>query len=167
MHDGKHSGRGEAAGVYYLDDDAEHDDRRDRGQASRHRGRHRSQVAAGLLPAGGARNALDCALWELEARRTGPPVWELAGLVTARPLLTTFTLGAEVPRTWPMGASSYAIARALKLKLTGDMDLDIDRVRAVRAARPDAWIGVDANQGYAIDALKPLIADLRMRSVVA
>jgi L-alanine-DL-glutamate epimerase-like enolase superfamily enzyme len=58
------------------------------------------------------------------------------------------------------GARRYASARALKLKLTGDMALDMERVRAVRAARPDAWIGVDANQGYTFEALKPLIAGL-------
>ena len=55
------------------------------------------------------------------------------------------------------GARIIAHARAIKMKLTGDLDLDIARVRAVRAARPDVWIGVDANQGYQIDALEALI----------
>ena len=69
-----------------------------------------------------------------------------------RPLLTTFTLGAEQPgSTWPTVRRHYASARALKLKLTGEAALDLERVRAVRAARPDAWIGVDANQGYAVE----------------
>jgi L-alanine-DL-glutamate epimerase-like enolase superfamily enzyme len=57
-------------------------------------------------------------------------------------------------------ARNYAHARALKLKLTGDLDLDIERVRAVRAQRPDCWIGVDANQGFSIDDLDPLVAAL-------
>ena len=58
------------------------------------------------------------------------------------------------------GAQRYAQARALKLKLTGDLALDIERVRAVRAARPGVWMGVDANQGYTIDALEALIGAL-------
>ncbi len=160
VDDGQHSGRGEAAGVYYLEDDADHiiavlESKRADIEAGIDR-----KALQRLLPAGGARNALDCALWELEARRTGRPVWELAGLPPPKPLLTTFTLGAESPAQMAQGAKQYAIARALKLKLTGDMALDMDRVRAVRAARPDAWIGVDANQGYTIEALKPLIAGL-------
>lgn len=157
---GKHRGRGEAAGVYYLNDDAEHIIATLESK--------RAQIEAGvdraslqwLLPAGGARNALDCALWELDAHRTGRAVWELAGLPPPKPLLTTFTLGAESPEHMANGARRYASARALKLKLTGEMALDMERVRAVRAARPDAWIGVDANQGYTIEALKPLIAGL-------
>jgi L-alanine-DL-glutamate epimerase-like enolase superfamily enzyme len=160
VDDGKHRGRGEATGVYYLGDDA--------ANAVAVLESKRAEIEAGidcaalqsLLPAGGARNALDCALWELEARRTGTPVWELAGLPPPKPLLTTFTLGAESPAHMAEGARRYASARALKLKLTGNAPLDMERVRAVRAARPDAWIGVDANQGYTIEGLKPLIAGL-------
>src|SRR3546814_3995383 len=88
-----------------------------------------------LLPAGGARNALDCALWELEAQRAGVPVWKLAGLDGVRPLLTTFTVGADDPGVMAGHAAAFAQARALKLKLTGDADLDAARVRAVRADR--------------------------------
>jgi len=110
-----------------------------------------------LLPPGGARNAVDCALWELDAARAGRMVWELAGLHATNPLVTTFTLGADEPAAMAVGARKYLHARALKLKLTGELDLDMARVRAVRAARPGAWIGVDANQGYRIDALNSLI----------
>jgi L-alanine-DL-glutamate epimerase-like enolase superfamily enzyme len=146
--------------VYYLDDNAASiiaalESKRANIEA----GLDREQLQA-LLPAGGARNAVDCALWELDALRSGKPVWELAGLPAPKPLLTTFTLGAESPAHMAMGARRYASARALKLKLTGDATLDMERVRAVRAARPDAWIGVDANQGYTIGSLKPLIAGL-------
>jgi L-Ala-D/L-Glu epimerase len=112
------------------------------------------------LPAGGARNAVDCALWELEARRDGVPVWQLAGLPEPKPLLTTFTLGAEEPAVMAEAARAYREARAIKLKLTGDLDLDSARVRAVRAARPECWIGVDANQGFAVGELEALIAAL-------
>jgi L-alanine-DL-glutamate epimerase-like enolase superfamily enzyme len=89
------------------------------------------------------------------------PVWKLAGLPPPKPLLTTFTLGADEPSAMAEGARKYAQAKALKLKLTGDLPLDIERVRAVRAARPEVWMGVDANQGYAIDALESLVAALQ------
>ncbi|SEH19995.1 L-alanine-DL-glutamate epimerase [Sphingopyxis sp. YR583] len=160
LSDGTHSGRGEASGVYYLGDDVPAMTAAIEGV--------RGAVEAGvtheqlqtLLPAGGARNALDCALWELEARRSGQPVWELAGLAEPRPLRTTFTLGADDPEVMAEGARHYAQARALKLKLTGDLDVDIARVQAVRAARPECWIGVDANQGFAIGDLDALVEAL-------
>jgi L-Ala-D/L-Glu epimerase len=160
VDDGKHRGRGEAAGVYYLNDNADHAVAElESKRAFIEAGISRDELQS-LLPAGGARNALDCALWELDARRSGKPVWELAGLAPPKPLLTTFTLGAESPAHMAAGARRYAKARALKLKLTGDLVLDLERVRVVRAARPDAWIGVDANQGYNIGTLKSLIAGL-------
>jgi L-Ala-D/L-Glu epimerase len=160
LDDGRHAGRGEAAGVFYLKDDASHMiELLESVRASIEAGVDRNALQS-LLPAGGARNALDCALWELESRRSGTPVWELARLKTPRPLLTTFTLGAESPADMAKAARSYARARALKLKLTGDLALDLERVRAVRTARPDAWIGVDANQGYAPKDLTPLIDGL-------
>lgn len=160
LSDGTHSGRGEAAGVYYLGDDiaamtAAIDAVRREVEAGITR-----EALQSLLPAGGARNAIDCALWELEARRSGTPVHELAGLPEPRPLRTTFTLGADDPDVMAAGARRYEQARALKLKLTGDLDLDIARVDAVRAARPECWIGVDANQGFAIGDLDRLIAAL-------
>jgi L-alanine-DL-glutamate epimerase-like enolase superfamily enzyme len=157
LRDGSHQGRGEAAGVYYLKDDSQ--------KMVATLDAHRAQIERGidreslqqLLPPGGARNAVDCALWELDAARAGRTVWELAGFRAANPLVTTFTLGADEPATMAEGARKYLHARALKLKLTGELDLDMARVRAVRAARPGAWIGVDANQGYRIDALNSLI----------
>ena len=160
LNAGLHEGRGEGAGVYYLDD------RPDAMLATLES--HRDAIESGLtraqarelLPPGGARNALDCALWELESQRTGIPVWKLAGLETTRPLVTTFTVGADEPGVMAIAAKAYTQARAIKLKLTGDADLDIARIRAVRAARPDVWLAVDANQGYVPDTLARLIPAL-------
>lgn len=148
LRDGDLSGRGEAAGVYYNNDHPEAmlatlEALRPRIEAGLDRESLRS-----LLPPGGARNALDCALWELESQRAGVPVWTLAGLEQVRPLLTTFTVGADAPEVMADHAAAYTQARALKLKLTGEPELDAARVRAVRARCPGAWIGVDANQGY-------------------
>lgn len=165
LHDGPHTGRGEAAGVYYNDDHPETmlatlEQLRPRIEAGLDR-----ETLRTLLPAGGARNALDCALWELEARRAGLPVWQLAGLEGVRPLLTTFTVGADTPETMAERAADYVQARALKLKLTGDAVLDAARVRAVRARCPLPWIGVDANQGYdaaSLPALLPALVEARV-----
>src|SRR3546814_8451117 len=86
-----------------------------------------------ILPPGGARNAIDCALWELEAARAGKPVWQLAGVPEPRPVITTFTLSADFPEGMARVASRHADARAIKAKLTGDLALDIERVRAICA----------------------------------
>ena len=127
----------------------------------------RAQIEAGitreglqqLLPAGGARNAIDCALWDLEAKRSGQPVWQLAGLAAPKPLLTTYTLSAEDPEKMAAGAMAYPLARAIKLKLTDD-ELNAARVLAVRKARPDVWLMVDANQGFTRESLARLLPTL-------
>lgn len=165
LRDGVASGRGEAAGVYYLEDQpARMIDAIEAIRPAIGAGVSRGQLRE-LLPPGGARNALDCALWDLEAKRIGQPVWKLAGVERPGPLLTTFTLGAENPDAMAAGAKRFAQARALKLKLTGEWQLDADRIRAVRAARPDVWMGVDANQGFTPDTLDrvlPVLADSRV-----
>ncbi|MDQ8756601.1 dipeptide epimerase [Sphingosinicella sp. LHD-64] len=160
IRDGPRSGRGEASGVYYVSDDAPHmlagiESCRTaiEGGASRH-------DLQALLPPGGARNALDCALWELEAAQRGVPVWALAGLEAPKPLVTTFTLGADDPETVAAGARRYADARAIKLKLTGEIEADLGRIEAVRTARTDVWLGVDANQGFARRDLDRLVEAL-------
>ena len=160
LEDGPHRGRGEASGVYYLNDTAAAMVAAIEGARDRIEKGIDLAALQGLLPPGGARNAVDCALWELEAQRRRLPVWELAGLPQAKPLITTFTLGADDPAVMAAGARKYAQARSLKLKMTGDLDLDMARVKAVRAARPEVWMGVDANQGYTIDALDELIGAL-------
>jgi len=153
------TGRGEGTGVYYRGETA--------ATLKAQIESVRSEIEAGisraalqdLLPAGGARNAVDCALWALESREQGVPVWQLAGLESPRPLLTTFTLGANAPELMAERAAVAHVARALKLKLVGDGE-DAERVRAVRAARPDVWLGVDANQAFdraAVEALLPVL----------
>lgn len=156
LRDGDLEGHGEAAGVYYHGETAfsmttQMEAVREPIEAGVDR-----EVLRRLLPAGGARNALDCALWDLEAKRAGQPVWQLAGLAAPRALLTTYTLGADEPAKMARGALAYAGARALKVKLTGEAS-DAERVRAVRAARPDVWIGVDANQGFTRESLERML----------
>lgn len=146
-------GQGEAAGVYYLNDTPDQIvDTLEAHRATIESGIDRQQLTQ-LLPLGGARNALDCALWDLEAKHVGKPVWELCGLDLVAPRITTFTLGADGPAAVVRAAEDLPHAVALKLKLDGDVEMDKERVRAVRRLRPDAWIGVDANQGYTLKTL--------------
>lgn len=166
LDDGDATGEGEAAGVYYLDDDQAHmaaaiESVRDELEA----GADRNDLRR-LLPPGGARNALDCALWDLESKRTRVPVWQLVGLQRPRALTTTFTLGAGDPAAMAAKSVEHAQARAIKVKLTGEPVLDIERVRAVRRARPDVWLGVDANQGYVpatLETLMPALVTARVK----
>jgi L-alanine-DL-glutamate epimerase-like enolase superfamily enzyme len=166
LRDGAAEGQGEASGVYYLGDDVP-------VMVSAIE-QARPQIEAGvdrealrrIMPPCGGRNAVDAALWDLEAKVSGRPAWAAAGLETPRPLVTTFTVGAAEPEAMARKAMGYDHARALKLKLTGEADLDAERVRAVRAARPDAWMAVDANQGFVPDTLErlmPALVDCQVR----
>ena len=139
-------GRGEAAGVDYLGETVETMVKQiEAARSSIELGIQRDALRE-ILPPGGARNAIDCALWDLEAKRSGKPVWQSAGLTEPRPLVTTHTLGADAPAA--MAAAAIAApARAIKLKLTGEPE-DAQRVRAVREVRSDVWLAVDANQGF-------------------
>lgn len=157
LSDGQHVGRGEGAGVYYLGDDIDHM----LGQAEAvrdaiERGATRQDLQH-LLPPGGARNAIDCAFWDLEAKRAATPVWQLAGLKPPRALLSTLTLGADSAGAMAKAALAIDPDAPIKVKLTGDLGDDIARVVAIRTARPHAWIGVDANQGYDISTLAELL----------
>ncbi|MGP9764333.1 N-acetyl-D-Glu racemase DgcA [Halomonas sp. AOP13-D3-9] len=98
------------------------------------------------LPAGAARNALDCAFWDLEAKRTGKPVWELAGIDAPKAQITAFTLSMDTPNIMREKARHHAARPLLKLKLGGEDD--IERLRAVREGAPEARIVVDANEGW-------------------
>ena len=94
-----------------------------------------------LTPPGVARTALDCAFWDLEARRSGKPVWRLAGLPPPEPLVNTYVLDVDRPETMATMAQVHASARSLSVVLGGDL-LDGERLRMVRAARPDVLLGV-------------------------
>ena len=160
-------GRGEAIGIYYRNDTvdpmaAQIEAIRPALQCRLGRSELRS-----LLPPGGARNALDCAIWDLESKLAGRPAWSLAGLESPRPLVTTFTCGAEDPHDMAKAARAYAHARALKIKLTGE-EIDVDRVRAVREARKDVWLGIDANQGFSrsfLERLMPVLVAERVELI--
>src|SRR5579872_999559 len=158
VRQGRFIGRGEATAPYYkrgtLADMQEEIARATAGRADLRR-----EDLPFLLPEGGARNALDCALWDLEAQRTGHPVRKLAGLDPPQPLPTTYTIGAGDPMAMAATARQFRDATHIKLKLLGDED-DTARVRAVRLARPDVWLMVDANQGFTLSTLRVLLPRL-------
>ena len=160
LRDGEFSGRGEAAGVYYVGDDQ---DRMiadiEAVRPALESGADRAALQT-LLPACGARNALDCALWELESLQAGVPVWQLAGVPSPGARITTFTLPADDPSVLAEMIRDFGHAKAIKLKFDGDLAADTERLSVVRAARPDAWLAVDANQGYSdadLDGLERLL----------
>ena len=166
LKDGDLAGRGEGCGVFYLGDDAAHMLAEiEAARAAIEAGLTREELRQ-VMPPGGGRNAVDCALWELEAARSRQPTWFLAGQDEPKPLLTTFTIGADAPDVMAQGARDYASARAIKVKLTGDLTLDIARVAAVRVARPDVWLGVDGNQGFKRSELDPLVDALQAHGVM-
>mmetsp|Transcript_170 Transcript_170/g.539 ORF Transcript_170/g.539 Transcript_170/m.539 type:complete len:324 (-) Transcript_170:1956-2927(-) len=99
-----------------------------------------------LLPPGAARNAVDCALWDLEAKRAGVRVWDLAGLPVPGPEITAYTLSLDTPEAMQAQAATHAFRPLLKIKL-GTPD-DMPRLEAVRAGAPDARIIIDANEGW-------------------
>ena len=163
--DGRFVGRGEAAGVYYLGDDQAHMlELIDQVRAEVEAGLPRHALQDVLQP-GGARNALDCALWELDSLLAGVPVWQLAGVPRPKPLVTTFTLPADDPATLAQKVDRLAFARSIKLKLDGNVDADRERMAVVRAVRPDVWLAVDANQGFAAGDLDVLAQAARDFSV--
>jgi L-alanine-DL-glutamate epimerase-like enolase superfamily enzyme len=121
---------------------------------------------ATLLPPGGARNAIDCALWDLEAKASGRRIWELTG-VAPKTLTTVFTIGIEAtPEIMAAHAAAATAYPLLKVKLDGFQPLE--RVQAIRRARPDARLVVDANQGWnlvQLQALAPAFAELGVEMI--
>ncbi|MFV2038206.1 MAG: dipeptide epimerase, partial [Paracoccaceae bacterium] len=111
-----------------------------------------------MLPAGAARNAVDCALWDLAAKQQGRRVWQLAGLAAPGPELTAYTISLASPKDMRAAAARNAFRPLLKIKL-GTPD-DMARLEAVRAGAPDARIIVDANEGWSADIYADLAPHL-------
>lgn len=155
VRDGDHVGRGEATPIYYKGESAQDclmqlamlampPDVPGAGASLAERAR--SDIQNRLKP-GAARNALDCALWDLAAKQAGKPVWELAGLAKPKPLTTAMTVSLGEPATMEADARKLSAEFALlKLKLSGEGD--VDRVAAVRRGAPKARLIVDANESW-------------------
>ncbi len=119
------------------------------------------------LPPGAARNAVDCALWDLEAKKTGQPVWTRADLAAPKALITAYTLSLDTPEAMHAQAAEHATRPLLKVKLGGGAE-DVARIEAVRAGAPNARIIVDANEGWSAEeynTLAPRFVDLGVEMV--
>lgn len=156
-------GRGEAQGVYYLDETPESMLEQVEGISDRLRAGITREALLELLPAGGARNAIDCALWDWEAKQSGKTIWELVG-IEPRPVTTVFTIGLEdTPEAMAEKARCAADCPILKVKLAADRP--VERLKAVREARPDAEIVVDANQAWTPVMLEQVVEAVKDLSV--
>ncbi len=154
-------GRGEGLGVYYLDETPESMAGQLESVAP--------QLAAGAdraqlldaLPPGGARMAADAALWDLEAQQSGSSAWTMAG-VDEGPIETVFTIGLEdTPQAMADKATAAADISLFKVKLNNDRP--VERIAAIREARPESRLVVDVNQGWTFAELRryaPQLADL-------
>jgi L-alanine-DL-glutamate epimerase-like enolase superfamily enzyme len=155
--DGAHRGRGEACGIYYLGDTQE--------SMMAQLEQVRSAVESGatrldiqeLLPPGGARNALDCAYWDLECKSTGQSIWQRLG-ITPHELITVATIGIGTPEEMATRARELSDFAHLKVKL--DDHMPIERLRAIRVARPDAQLVIDVNQGWSRGSLEEYLPNL-------
>ena len=108
------------------------------------------QALLNILAPGAARNAVDCALWDLEAKRAGVRVWDLADLPAPEPVTTVYTLGVDEPAIMGERARENSDRPRLKLKMTGD-GADLERVRNIHKNAPNARLVVDANEGWTIE----------------
>ena len=166
VREGGAVGRGEATAIYYLGETAE-------GLADEVRaaaplvedGASRHDLLA-AMPAGGARKALDCALWDLEAKLAGKPVWQLIGLPEPKPLLTAYTISLGEPDAMEAAARAAARYELLKVKLSGEDDEA--RIAAVRRGAPDARLIIDANEAWGhqdIEAKAAAMRELRVELI--
>jgi len=145
ISDGEHIGRGECVPIarYYQSTEsvlAQIESIKREKNLDRH-------LLRKLLPASAARNALDCALWDLEAKISGKRVWELANIPIVPEVETSFTISLDAPAAMASSAKENRNAPILKLKLGGD-ELDFSRIEAVHAASPAARLFIDANESW-------------------
>ncbi len=154
-------GRGEGLGVYYLGEDQKSmlaQIESITGELAAGAGR---QELMELLPPGGARCAVDAALWDLEAQLSNTSAWELAG-VSSDPIETVFTIGLEAEPD-DMGARAAAASDLTLFKVKLSNDRPVERIASIRKARPDARLVVDVNEGWEFDQLvevAPALAEL-------
>ena len=154
-------GRGEASGVYYLNETAETIEAQVKEvRDAIETGLSRAALQT-LLPSGGARNAIDCALWDLEAKHSGQSIFDLVG-ITPQTVITVNTIGIDTPEAMAAMASQLDTPK-IKVKLDGKQPLAC--MQAIRKARPDAELVVDVNQGWSFEQLVALAPEFKALGV--
>ncbi len=153
--DDGHVGRGEAQGVYYMGESAESILQQAQAIGTDIRRGATLDDLQHLLPPGGARNAIDCAMWDLECKRQGLSIWQITGIKPG-PVTTVFTIGLEeTPAAMAAKAAAASDSPILKIKL--DDHMPFEKLAAIRAVRPDAQLVVDANQGWSFELLQEVL----------
>jgi len=151
------TGRGEGVGMYYFGENPEIMSLELEGvRDAVESGATRLDIQS-LLPRGGARNALDCAYWDLECKATGQTIWQVLD-ITPQPLVTVATIGMGTPEEMAAKARAFAAYPQLKVKLDGHRPLE--RLAAIRAARPEATLVIDVNQGWSMAELASYTPEL-------
>lgn len=158
LSDGAHMGRGECVPYARYGETPESVIAQIEGQMSAIADGLDSNLLQDAMPPGAARNALDCAFWDLDAKSAGKRAWSLAGLPDPAPLTSAYTLSLDTPENMQAAAQDNATRPLLKLKLAGPDDLA--RVEAVRAGAPEAAIIVDANEGWSVEVYSELAPKL-------
>jgi L-alanine-DL-glutamate epimerase-like enolase superfamily enzyme len=161
LEEGGCVGRAEAAGVFYLGETV--------ASLSQEISNIRQAVESGLtraelqlaMPAGGTRNALDCALWDLKSKQRGVRVWNLIGADVA-PVYTVNTIGVGSPEEMAAAAATIDSPH-IKIKL--DAEAPVERVEAIRKARPDAELVIDVNQGWTFEILRDVAPHMQRLNV--
>ena len=148
-------GRGEAQGIFFLGETAESIFEQAESIVDTLRAGITREDLLQLLPPGGARNAIDCALWDLECKSSGRTIWELTG-IQQKPVRTVFTIGLE-PQPEDMAAKAAEASSESLLKIKLSDDRPYERLAAIRAARPDAELIVDANEGWTVELLRDIV----------
>jgi L-Ala-D/L-Glu epimerase / N-acetyl-D-glutamate racemase len=162
VSDGKHIGRGEGVPLArYNQSIASVLSQIDSIKGAQDLNRDRLQQ---LLPPGAARNALECAFWDLEAKTSGKRVWELANVPIVPEVETSFTISLDSPEKMAAAAKANAKLPILKLKLGGD-DLDLARVEAVRDVAPNARLLIDANESWSPGHYDEIVRTLKELAV--
>jgi L-alanine-DL-glutamate epimerase-like enolase superfamily enzyme len=163
LNDGVHVARGEAGGHPQLESIADARARLEALRGDIARGITRAELLE-VLPRGPARNALDCALWDLEAKRSGRRVWSLAGLPAPRPVVTAYTIGIAPLASMVEEAVAKRDYRILKLKVDGESGFDL--LWAIADVRPDARFIIDANEAWGFGQLETFVARARALRVM-
>jgi L-Ala-D/L-Glu epimerase len=156
--DGEHTGRGECVPIRRYNQSTESvlaDIESIKGESALDR-----QSLQNLLPAGAARNALDCALWDLEAKRSGQRVWERANIRVVEQIETSFTISLDSPDKMGEAARAAAHLPILKLKLGGN-DVDLARVQAVCEAAQNVRVLIDANESWSREHYRKIVPTLK------
>jgi L-Ala-D/L-Glu epimerase len=158
VSDGEHTGRGECVpikrygqsvqSVIAQIDSIRHENNLDRQRLQK------------LLPASAARNALDCALWDLESKISGKRVWELANIPVISEVVTSFTISLDIPKKMGAAAKASSTSPILKLKLGGDSS-DFARVKAAREAAPSSRLIIDANESWSAEHYEEIVRALK------